>query len=229
MPTFLQLCAKLATRSGVIGAAPVAVTGQAGRQAKCVDWIEQAWVKIQQMHGDWSFLQGEFSGTLTAGDPSYTSVDLGIASRFAEWKGDRADYRPLTIRNPALGLADEQPLVQISYDRWRLLYDRGAQASNRPLHYAIGPDFSLRFGPKPDKAYAVRGEYRKAPQSLAADADLPDMPERFHDIIVDRAIILISESDEAPQALQSAVRAFGEGLFAMRRDLLPEITTTISR
>lgn len=233
MASFLTLCGKLATRSGCIGAAPASVTGQTGRQAKCVDWIQHAWELIQAMHTDWSFLQAEWEGELIANETTYTSLSLNISSRFGEWKGDRIDgrrlYQPTTLYDPAIGVSGEGPLRQITYQDWRERYDRGAQTANKPSHYCFAPDQSIRFGPVPDKAYAVRGEYVKAPQVLTANADEPDMPSRFHDAIVDRAIILINETDGAVNDLPGAIRGFTEKKVMMERDLLPDITTVFGR
>ncbi len=233
MATFLALCERLATRSGAIGAAPASVTGQTGRQAKCVDWIANAWELVQGLHQDWTFLDGEWEGSLLAGSTIYAAASLGISSRFGEWKGDRRQgrhvYRPTTLHDPVAGAGDERPLDEIGYAAWRERYDRGAQTEGRPVHYCIAPDQTIRFGPTPDRTYKARGEYRKAPQELASNGEEPDMPARFHNIIVDRAIILIDEHDGAVNDLAGAIRSFSEKLNAMQRDLLPDISTAFGR
>jgi hypothetical protein len=228
MATFLELCAKLARESGTINPAPPAVTGQTGRQAKGVGWIADAWTSIQNAHRDWRFLQGEFSGSLVADQTTYSATTWNI-DRFAEWKGDRRTgrcgvYRPTTLYDPDLGQSDEGALNEISYEQWRLSYDRGSHDAMRPTVYAIAPDQTIRFGNKPDTAYTVRGEYRKTPQILAANGDIPDMPSRFHDAIVWRAIMLMSDSDEAVTALQLAQAKYAALMMDMQRDLLPEFT-----
>ena len=230
MATYLQLCTRMATRSGIIGAAPAAVTGQTGRQAKCVDWIMHANELIQNMHTDWSFLHGEISAVaLTVNDMSYSGSDLGISTRFGAFKGDRphpilGTYRPWTIYDNSIGVSDEVALSEISYEQWREQYDRGSHDASRPVCYALAPDQSIRFGPKPDLAYRVRGEYRKAPQVLAANSDEPDFPSRFHDIVVWRAIILAHEHDEHIPSIQMVEREYLRLLNDMQRDLLPEIS-----
>lgn len=231
MATFLQLCTRLTTRSGAIGTAPAAVTGQTGRQAVAVDCVMHAWELIQNDSTDWSWMQGEIAAVaLTINDMDYSGANLGISTRFGEFKGDRLApegflYLPWTIYDNSIGQSDESALRQISYETWRERYDRSTHDANRPTVYALAPhDRSIRFGPKPDKAYRVRGEYRKSMQTLAADADEPDLPLRFHDIIVWRAIMVLAERDEAPVPVQLAERKYAEMMMALQRECLPPIT-----
>lgn len=226
--TFLQLCALLATRSGAVGTAPAAVTGQTGRQAKCVDWIMNAWEIIQSDSTDWDWMQAEVAATaLTINDMSYSGADLGIATRFGAFKSDRLvdgiAYRPWTIYDNSIGQSDETALREIPYLQWRTSYDRGSHDATRPVVYAIATDGSIRFGPKPDKAYRVRGEYRKTPQILAADGDTPELPDRFHQIIVWRAIMLIGGHDESDPQFQQAFQKYAELMLALQRECLPPI------
>lgn len=228
MSTFLQLCSLLATRSGAIGTAPVTVAGQTGRQAKCVDWIMNAWEIIQSDFADWNWMQAEVAATaLTISQTGYTGAQLGIATRFAAFKGDRdVDgilYRPWTLYDNSIGQSDERALREISFVQWRETYDRGSHDAQRPTVYALAPDNTIRFGSKPDKAYRVRGEYRKTPQILAADADTPEMPDRFHQIIVWRAIMLIAGHDESDPAYNQAAQKYGEIMLALQRECLPAI------
>lgn len=228
MSTFLQLCSLLATRSGSIGTAPAAVTGQTGRQAKCVDWVMNAWEIIQSDSTDWTWMQAEVAATaLTISQTGYTGAQLGIASRFAEFKGDRdvdgIVFQPWTIYDNSIGQSDENALREIAFAQWRVSYDRNTHTAQRPTVYAIAPDSTIRFGPKPDKAYRVRGEYRKTPQVLAANGDIPELPDRFHQIIVWRAIMLIAGHDEGDPQYQFAAQKYGELMLALQRECLPAI------
>lgn len=229
MSTFLELCALLATRSGAVGTAPAAVTGQTGRQAKCVDWVMNAWTLIQNDLPEANWLQGEVSAvSLTISTMSYSATALGVATRFGSWKGDRMvdglAYRPWTIYNNSIGQSDETVLREITYQQWRVNYDRNTHTATRPLYYAMAPDDTMRFGPKPDIAYKVRGEYQKSPQVLAANGDIPEMPTRFHETIVWRAIMLIAGHDESDPAYNQASAKYGENMLAIMRDCLPKIT-----
>lgn len=229
MSTFLQLCALLATRSGAIGTVPSSVLAQTGRQAKCVDWIMNAWMLIQNDLPEANWLAGEVSAvSLTINTMSYTPTTIGVSARFGSWKGDRMVngivYRPWTIYDNSIGQADETELKQIGYEHWRRDYDRNTHTATRPLYYTFAPDDTIRFGPKPDIAYKVRGEYQKTPQVLAADADTPEMPSRFHEAIVWRAIMLMGGHDESDPAYNQAAAKYGETMLAIMRDCLPKIT-----
>jgi len=225
MATFLELCADLARESGAIGPAPTTTVGALPRrQAQCVGWVRGAWIKIQNANPDWRFLRAEFEGDLVAGKNSYSPLDFGIAPRFAEWVQETPRAPALSLYNPAIGRKDEQWLRQLDYVQWRQSFDFGVHDAIRPTYWAIGYDNLLKIGQTPDKAYKVRGEYRKTPQVLAADTDVPEMPARFHDAIWQRAIMLMAESDEAPQSLQTAQMEFSNNYRDMARDLLPDIT-----
>lgn len=201
MSTFLSLCSDVARESGGAGSAPVSVLNQTGRQAKIVQWVVEAWRDIQNERNDWSFLQGEWQGQLIIGSSTYTGASFNI-DRFAAFVGDTPGNRPTTLYDPAIGVADEGCIHQMSFQTYRTVYGRGAQLQQRSTRYCLDPQGAIRFGSTPDKQYIVRGEYRKGPQILAADADVPDMPDRFHRRIVTRAIVLMAQHDEAPAALQ---------------------------
>lgn len=217
MATFLDLCIRLAEESGT-GYAPATVVGQTGRQKKVVNWVRDAWTKIQNARSDWRFLKSEFEKSITAGVSSYSATGWAL-SRFAEWAPGR-----LSIFDPDIGRADESPMTRLTYDHWRHRWDFGTHDRNRPTEYAYAPDETIRFGATPDQAYTVRGQYLKTAQLLAANADIPDMPERFHDAIVRRALMLMVEHDEGQVSLASAKQEYDEIRFQMERDLLPPIS-----
>jgi hypothetical protein len=229
MGTFLSIVQDAARESRTANPAPSTVVGVTGRQALLVGHVVSAWLMIQRAQEDWSFLKGEWNHALTINDMSYSGADLGIATRFGAWIGDRGNFRPTTLYDASIGQSDEAPITEVSYDYWRQLYDRGTHTANRPNVYAFAPDESIRFGPKPDKAYVARGEYRKGPQTLAADADVPDLPTHFHDAIVWRALVLLAQSDERADALSVATVRFAEIMHDMERALLPQFTISGGR
>lgn len=192
---FLQLCQRTAQESGTIpgDTSPSTVTGQSGRLLKVVNWTSTAWTNIQNLHDDWLWMRTEFSGNTSAGSARYTSGSWAIA-RHARWI---TDPHSVTIYNAAIGVADEGEIAEIPWEAWRSRYGRGAQILNRPKEYAISPQGEMCFGPIPDATYTVRGEYQKSAQVLAANEDVPELPDsNLHTVIVWKALVLLAQFDE---------------------------------
>jgi hypothetical protein len=220
MATFLELARAVLRESGTTDAGNLtSVAGNTGRLAKVVHWTADAWIRIQNRHAAWRWLRGEWQGTITAGTARYTADDLG-AARFAEWI---AGVDTTTLYDPAVGVSDEGVIRPVPWEQWRRRWDRGQQDQNRPVEYAISPANELCFGPIPNASYVVRGEYRKAPQVLEANGDVPEMPARFHDVIVWYALLLLAEHDEGMVQAGAAARRYATTLADLERDQLPQV------
>lgn len=198
MATFLELVRDLARETGTLagGSSLATVVGATSRAEKLVYWTAKAWRNIQLDRDDWLWMQAEFTSALVIGQKRYTSTNFGIASRFGYWHQD-SFYLPYTIYDPAEGVDDETEIKQIEYEIWREKYDRQSHDNTRPIEWAISPAREFCVGPTPDKAFVIRGSYQKSPQTLAADADIPEMPVKYHDLIVWEAARLLSIHDEA--------------------------------
>lgn len=224
--TFLELCQKAGTDSGLISYQnrPTTVAGATGRWAGIVAFTAQSWSDIQRSRGDWEFNRDSFSHALTIGQASYTPAQLGITERFSRFAVDAkaAGYQPMHCYDPAIGVADDASLWQISPECWQMIYGRGPQTPTKPTEYALASG-KLFVGSQPDKAYVLAGDYWKSPQVLAADSDVPDLPEHFHDIIAWKAIMKISGKDGA-----FADRLIAQGEYStMFRQLVSEQTRPI--
>lgn len=198
MATYLELSQELARESGNFDPSLLtSVTGLTGRPAKIVNWVNKAYLNIQNSRRDWGWLIAAFSDNLIPGSAVYTPASFNL-QRFSTWMGDRDWFMPITLYDPAKGVSDEGPLQQISHELWKTKWDRGDQSNySRPIEFAISPRDELEFGPIPDMAYTVRGQYLKGPQILVNASDVPEMPSRFHDMIVWEAqrLMLISDGD----------------------------------
>lgn len=206
MSTFIEIVNAVERESGTVsgGLKTADVTAPAtDRQNKIVNWVNTAWELIQSSRNDWEFLVGEFQKTLTIGKRRYTPAELTM-TRFSNWLTDADGYMPLSIYETALGTANENELRLIDFVHWREAYDRGATQQTRPTCYAISRSRELCFGDTPDKAYTIRGEYRKTPQVLAVNSDVPDCPVEYHQVIIWRALMLLGDHDEAPITIAAA-------------------------
>ena len=226
MATFLELAKKLAREGGGVDPGSITnVTGLTGRPEKIVNWIADAYTNIQNSRRDWGWLVSEFTGTLSIGASTYTPASFNL-TRFGSWFGDRDWYMPLSLYDPAKGLSDEHEIPQVSYEYWRSRYGRGDQSItywNRPTEFSYSPRNELIFGPTPDKAYKLRGQYTRGPQILAAATDIPEMPSRFHELIVWEAKRLMLISDGAYEEAQFPTMEMVALRHQLEIDQLPEV------
>lgn len=217
MATFLELCQKVARDSGTIsGALPQTVTGAEGRLGKVVYWTAEAWRRIQNQHASWLWMVGEFEQPLLVSTARYTPAALSV-DRHAAWITKPEAVSVYRTK------ADEGYITHIPFADWRRTFDIGAQHTGRPGYFSVSPAGELCVGPAPDQAYTIRGLYRKGPQELVNDDDVPEMPERFHDLIAYGGLLLLAEHDEAQLHIGVAM-ARHRGLMSMlRRDQLPMV------
>lgn len=217
---FLALVQKTGRDSGTVtGSNPASVASQTGWNLQIVNAVLDAWNNIQNEQAAWRWLEGEFEEVTIANTKRYTATGWDI-TRFSEWI---IRPRAVTMYLTATGVSDEGELGYISWDRWKQLYDRGTQTADRPIHYSISPANEFCLGPVPSAVYTVRGPYRKGNQTLSVNADTPEMPERFHELIVCDALELLAGHDEAPTAVAVAAHKQGPLRSALMRDQLPRI------
>jgi hypothetical protein len=226
MSTFLELCQSVATESGTMtgGSASIStVVDATGRASKIIGWTRQAWLDIQNMRPSWKWMQAEFEAALTIGQSAYpvTSFSLTRVSRFI---GDNRSRRVSTYAT-AKGVSDEGFLQVIPITDYRPVYKVGAARAEvgRPQVASIEDDGSLLVWPKPDVAHMIHGWYKKTPQTLAADGDIPEMPADYHQAIVWKALLLLAQYDEAMNQYPMWNTEFRRIIAQLDRDQLPMI------
>lgn len=223
---FLTLCKQAASDAGTVAGFQTVTTvaGLTGRAAQLVGFVRDAWIDIQNERNDWLWMRRRFGPVaLTPGTKTYSAAALGVA-RLGEWLGDRPAFRTFSIYDPDQGVASESEITQVAYDRWIERYARGSHDAQMPREWAQAPNRDIVVGPTPDKAYRLSGEYRLAAQILSADADVPEMPDQYHRIIIPRAIRLAASSDEAWQALADKSNQYAELRSALVREQTPNIS-----
>lgn len=227
---YLQLCQKVARESGTVsGVAPSTVVSQTGRLLKIVNWTDDAWKWVQNEHAAWRWMRKEFSKETTSGTKRYPPAAWSL-NDFGHWltdeiclRGVSRDYYPVSLYLTATGVADEGPIRQIDYSLWRHRYGRGSQTNQRPVSYAISPLNEFCPGPTPDATYTINGEYYRDAQSMSGNTDTPELPTRFHDVIVWRALELLAEFDEAPLAIGAARNKRNIVMSELERDQLETV------
>jgi len=229
--TYIQLCSKLRQECTDSGTGPSAVTGNSGELQRYVSWIADAWTELQQAREDWLWMRRNFTVDTVSGTDAYAYTDCTDSTtattiaRFARWyEGfDATGFPYFSAYLTATGVADQQSLLSLDWDTFRRIYKFGAQTNARPAHVAVGPDLKFYLGPKPDAIYTVGGTFQLGPQILAANDDEPEMPSRFHNLIVYQAMAKYGGHRVAPEAMLRAVAEGGQLRSALELDQLPKM------
>ncbi|MDA8260585.1 MAG: hypothetical protein M0Z99_33960 [Betaproteobacteria bacterium] len=226
MSTNLQLCADLRQEATDTGTGPTTVVGQTGELGRYVKWIKDAWVDIQNHRPDWLWMRKSFTVPTVAstGEYAYNATGLvdtvsGTAiSRWSRWY--RYEFK---IYLASTGVSGETPLIWLPWNVFRRIYRYGTQNDGPPVHVSVDPTGKFCLGPKPDAVYTVGGDYQLGPQEMTADADVPEMPSRFHRLIVYEALSRYGGHRVVPEAIMRA-NAEGGRLWAdLELDQLPDM------
>lgn len=204
MTTFLAGVQRLHSESGRSTAAPTSVTGANDRHARLFNWYADAWNELQSER-DWRWMRATLDATLTVSDQTYSGTDLG-ATRFGRWRKDDATYSPYVYISGSPNAM--WPMAYWNLDEFRARFIYRTWGASTPIAWSFDEDNNLLIGPQPALAYKLRIEYWKEPSSLTADADEPDMPDRFKWIVMWRALQEVAKFDAAPEVLDRAEKNY---------------------
>lgn len=188
---FLSIARRLRQEAGIAGTGPTSVVSQAGEMGRVVDWVNDAWLTIQRkQHWDWLWEQA----TVTILAATSSTAGSIPANRYLRDKARigtaRLSFRP--------------------WERFSIIYP--TQAAGTPSAWSIRPDGAFVVDAAPTASTAITVERYKLPTSMAADSDIPAMPERFHMAIVWRALMDASDYDEAGVSRTTAATKYAEVL-----------------
>ena len=218
---YLDLCKRLRQEAGIAGDGPVSVTGQTGQMARVVGWVARAWGDIQMLRPNWLFMHSEFSFDTDAGVRDYLAADKSINDL------DQWDENSFFIYEKAVGESDQNPLPFKPYSVWRSEYrnQMNVRADDRPTMFTILPDNKIRFEARPDKVYTIEGEYKRTEQVFASDNDTPTgLPDKFHMIIVWRALMYYGTFEDAPEVIDQAETEYDKMIRRLEHEQLPQFS-----
>ena len=190
------------------------VTSTRGIQTSVADFINKAQRDIINSEVEWPFTVVNQSFTTTAGTAEYDR----------ESDAKTVDFDSFTIQESAD--TAERTLKYLSFEEYlerRNEADTNPDASSRalPEYVYTTPDNKIGLSPVPDEStYTVRYYYYQTTTDMAANADNPIIPERFHDVIVNRARYYAHMLRSDVQFSQLALRDYTEGLSRMRVELI---------
>lgn len=189
--TYLQLCQAFVQELGIAGGGsgnPTAVTGQVGELLNIVNWIRAAELQINNQTRTWKYLWAPYSTALAI-----------------------SDQEPVMPASPRARAWDKQSLwldhygtdqVKLRWIDWRTMSNLAA-IPNSPTMISLNPVGQLRLNAPMIKALTLTGEYFKAPTPLAANADVPAMPEEYHRVILCRAAVIYGGREDAPEIVNA--------------------------
>lgn len=216
---FLQLVQRLRRKCRVSGANPVKLSNQSEEINRLIDWTNEAWMDIQETREDWQWMRTTASFQTVEGQAIYTPAQMGVT--------DFGNWTKYTWRNyvTAVGLKSEIEMEFRDYESWRNLWAYGANrfAKSRPMEMTITPDKSIGFGPAPIAGYTITGDYFRVPTEMSADADVPSLPERFHMLIVYRAMMYYGASESAAEVYNEGQAEFDRMMRRLQLNQLPDM------
>lgn len=209
MSTYLQLCQDLRRELLIPGTGPATVASNTGQLDRLVHWIRDAYTELQNEQPNWRWMRGNFQILTTLGVPQYAFSDSGVTdadtatviSRFRRWWVE--DHTTL-IYLQTDGTGTRHAIPFLPWDTHRITWLLGNQPNGYPSQVSVDPQDRLRLGAFPSGVYVVQGEYQKGPQLLTADADVPEIPSRYHPMIVAMAMRKYAAAMAAPEVYAQA-------------------------
>lgn len=218
---FLQLVESLRIETGASGRPLLTLQGTlAAETERLKRWTASAWNDIQLQHINWNFHYIESSHTLLVGETVLNQTEYAA--------GDVAEWMVNSFRiSDATGLRkNSQWMRYIEYYDWRDNDGLDNTIEGKPDSFTIHPQTeAIHLTRTPDLAYELFYDYRRTPQVLEADEDIPIIPTRYHELIVAWAMKKYGFHEVAGEKLTSAQEIIGRLFSALELDQLDEMTT----
>jgi len=192
----LELCQEVLSRTGQSGTMTTTV-GQRGMFRRISTWVREAYLDIQRMPIDWRWLRVRgATGNLSPDKEAYSATELGLTR-----------LRSFDLDSFSIHHVDADPDTAAPMDGskpWDSISNKYAvsRVKGQP-RFVLAPEHTgLLVYPVPNDMYIIHFDYFKRPQILAADVDVPEMPDYFHDLIILQALRRYASFDDAPEILE---------------------------
>lgn len=175
---FLEMVRAVRKRAKLQGTGPDSVD-TTGEEAGLVLAVHDAWIDIQNMRKFWMWMRTERQFLMVVGKSTYTTTEsLGPNPRLGKWL---VDTFYITVNNK------KSKLRYLPYDIYK---DRHINDSGNtlPHEFTIRPSDDALIFPSPNVVYTISCEYQKSAQELTTNTEVPELPTRFHWVIVYKAL-----------------------------------------
>ena len=190
------------------------VSSTRGIQTSIKDFINKAQRDIINSEVEWPFTVVNQSFTTTAGTAEYNE----------ESDAKTVDYDSFTVQESAS--TSERTLQYLSFEEYLERFNEAdtnptGDSRGLPVYVYTTPDSKIGLSPVPDvSTYTIRYYYYQTTADMSANTDTPTIPERFHDVIVNRARYFAHMLRSDVQFSQLALRDYEQGLSRMRIELI---------
>lgn len=191
-----------------------AIASARGIQTSVSDFINKAQRDIINSEVEWPFTVVAGTITTVAGQAEYTKPA----------NSKTIDFDSFTVQESAS--TAEKILKFVSFNEYLERLNESdtnpnASAQALPQYVYFTPDENIGLSPVPDAStYTVRYYYYATHTDMTAATDVPVIPERFHDVIVNRARYYTHMLRSDTQFSQLALRDYDAGLNRMRVELI---------
>jgi hypothetical protein len=83
-----------------------------------------------------------------------------------------------------------------------------------PMYYTLFGEDKIQFYPIPDQVYTINYRYKKRLPDLSADADTPQLPKKWHELLVHGALARAYHDTR----YQDSYNIFMNGIQGMRKE-----------
>lgn len=209
--TFLELCNRVREETGVSAQGPASVAGQTGILAKVVSWVKAAEREVLAEATDWLFLHGAKSVTLPTSDNVVSLASEGF---------------PAIAKVIKITTEHGRPVGRIGKSTWidgAHLYEN-QQTAPEPSVVRIDPETqALYFWPRLQAPMILTIHFYREGSPMAANADVSDVPARYHEAIVNRALMFYGDYEEDIHRYNRASTDYDHWLRRLCSEQLPEI------
>ena len=239
---FLGLVKRLASETGTelqskiesVVTPPAAAYGETKEHVtRLINWVQQAWLEIQEDQEQWNFMVKRGSMPLVRGQVSYpiaeivnTGCEEVIYDYLIPFVAPR-DYRYIWMVDGSQERPNPQICYYVPFEHFFGDRDRfNDRAFGQPSRYSIDRDGCIVFDVSPPSDdYHIEFEFKALPQELAEDTDLPrGLPNKYHMNIIYKAMIFYALFDEADKQVQRSSKLSRDWMNKLRRDQLKEYT-----
>ena len=166
---------------------------------------------INHTHYEWPFNHVLAEETLTSGITRYAFPT----------DASTIDFDSFRIKEDATLSNNTVRLSVLTYDDYLQRFvdqEYSTDTSKREVPSYVFHAPSLEWGvvPAPDQAYEIAYEYYRIPVDLSSATDVPSIPERFKQVIIDGAMYYAYMFRSNEQAANLAKTKFDEGIKKMR-------------